>query len=228
MVTSRRAHGFAGPAAQNHAHIDPKTLYIGVYRDDPLDTMFFSFVGPRVSFMPPYINQTLSKDAELIGLRCVPPSWSEGMQLHIKGVAQESGQELALTPLGYIRLIFRLRTYSNTKIAYTAHYHPKYRLDDSITIRGLGYKTEIILLESLVGQVTHVSTTALPSDDRINQLQRAGLPLKSETPIYQWLEGLRRGLRRSLREQRHENSLRQALHEKGGTFNHQPALLLPR
>ncbi|MDE1860273.1 MAG: hypothetical protein KGH72_00985 [Candidatus Micrarchaeota archaeon] len=179
---------------------NPDTLSIGVYRSAST-TKYVSFVGPRAAFTP-----DLGTSA-LISLQRLPPAWIESMQMHIL----LSDHRLPLTELGLITIGISLSGERAT--ARTDVYSPKLWLNRTgITVLGLGYKTEMIVLESLVGEVTHVRTTGSPSYARSQQLLNVGLAVNTETPIDQWLEGLRRGLRSSLRKQRAVN-VRNRRHE---------------
>jgi len=79
--------------------------------------------------------------------------------------------------------------------AHTVSYYPKEFVKED-KMRGLGYYLEYLAtLDMLRSEITHIGTSIGPSEPRMEQLRKVGLPILADTPINVWIDGLLRGIR---------------------------------
>lgn len=199
-VSRRQLIGLDMPGFGRAAHLGAKELYVGVYResDEKWGIMYNTYVASRRAFDA--AATLIHPASELIGLLRVPPEWQEDMQAYFERFTSpyRTDDMVALGKVGLFideqRPAFRRRRL----VAVTENYKPKNLLDDKRSMPGLGYATEIIVLTHLQGDITHVSTTAGPSIDRIAQLGSVGLEPGTVTRVETWIAAISAGLARSL------------------------------
>lgn len=189
------------------------SLFIGIYRGvDERLVNFQSYVREDPVFVP-RIEQIFNRQSalELVRVHRAPEQWHADMRrLLIYNIGYRIMQ-LEQTYLGHITLMTSKE--GGRKIAETWDYYPKGGFQDEVIeseatriVPGLGYATEWLVLSSLRGQITHVSTVRNPTSEwytskaRRRQLERAGLPVREDVPIEEWLRGMLRGYRQSRRK----------------------------
>jgi len=188
----------------------PEDILIGMHRDF---VESYIITGKVYSFNISVGRETdfSTSSSELIKISRVPACWQNDvqrlMELSLDFYSRHNIGMGALVPVGHITIKISSEDIGEvartTKYSPKVHFHSNFMFSEPYRDRaapGLGYAAEGVALSSLKDQITHVSTTDSTSKRRVNQLKVVGLPFNRPVPIDEWLSGMLRGYRRSLRK----------------------------
>ncbi|MDE1824088.1 MAG: hypothetical protein KGH74_02185 [Candidatus Micrarchaeota archaeon] len=172
-----------------------KEPFLGVYRWRGAPSYYIAFAGARRDFKEgmvfSYGSKSESFGIDLISLKRVPKAWKEDLLRHSK----EGKAENRLAIIGGIQY------FGIDEVAMTFSYYPRSKLGKG-PAPGLPYFIEAITTHDLKVQgYSHVCTTSGPEPPRVNQLKKVGLPIIVDVEIQEWLKGMGRGIRISLKNQ---------------------------
>ncbi len=202
---------------RERVHIGIHAVHYAYDGIDQNQVGFFPLLGLKENLHPCLDPGSLSRN---VLVRTVPviDLWSGDMAQFIERQKQDRPEAhlnfLVGMPLLLGEIQISILNRGSYSVAVTNFYKPKSLLDkagettqrEGSNVRiapGFGYAMEWISLSYLATKcVSMVRTSQSPSEKRIRQLERIGIPIMQEVPIKQWLAGLRRGFRMSVEKAR--------------------------
>lgn len=174
--------GIAAPKLHIGIFLDGDQRYIG----DRFN--YISKLGMERDFQRPRDDEYTLALSETMR---VPPAWEEIQRYFTISVLRGDLDNHGLAQLGNITM--QLGANGGRVTAYTVRYYPKKMLPYQEGAHGLGYATEAMVITSLAGRITHVSSTDISSMARTAQLEKVGLPVGQAVPVERWMRAMKRG-----------------------------------
>lgn len=189
------------PTRGNGIGLNNPGLLIELYRKDRPDYAHYLSRVVRAQDIPEATSTwNLGGRHRLVSTTPIQPEWDKELRRLMR-----LADPMRSVYLGFVEM---WHSSENSDTVITLRYKPKESLDHcGVKVSGIGYFTELLILRDLHGEFTHVSTSDSPSDSRVGQLEKAGLPARKRVLIGEWMEGLERGLQRSLSKTANHSSV---------------------